>query len=209
MDEDVIVFFLIRTANKMIGNFVWKKFLCLHNSVRPERTSYRKTYHLQQRLCCYVKCLPTHSGTKIENMSDFWRKKNWFSFSLKLQIRSCTGDTGYMRTASAASEAISWYVLFGVPKIVEGPLFRGDIIQKLLSDLDLGTPDDLKSDLRGRPRPLEAKIVFLTQFLDFTKIALAPRGGSGRKISQRIWNLHKISEKMAYYTASNSNEVDE
>ena len=115
-----------------------------------------------------------------------------------------------MRPASAASEAISWYVLFGVPKIVEGPIFRGrDIIQKLLSDLDLGGPDDIKSDLRGRPRPSEAKIVFLTRFLDFTKIALAPRGGPGRKISQRIWNLHKISEKMAYYTASNSNEVDE
>ena len=68
MDEDVIVFFLIRTANKMIGNFVWKKFLCLHNSVRPERTSYRKTYHLQQRLCCYVKCLPTQITCKYSVM---------------------------------------------------------------------------------------------------------------------------------------------
>ena len=49
----------------------------------------------------------------------------------------------------------------GWQKIIEGGIFRGrDSIQNLLSDLDLGAPDDLRSDLRGRLRPLEAKIGF-------------------------------------------------
>ena len=49
-----------------------------------------------------------------------------------------------------------WY-----PKIVEGIIFRGrDIIQNLLSDLDLGGPDDLRPGLRGHLRPSEAKIGF-------------------------------------------------
>ena len=49
----------------------------------------------------------------------------------------------------------------GWQKIIEGGIFRGrDSIQNLLSDLDLGGPDDLRSDLRGRLRPSEAKIGF-------------------------------------------------
>ena len=49
----------------------------------------------------------------------------------------------------------------GCQKIIEGSIFRGrDSIQNLLSDLDLGGPDDLRYDLRGRLRPLEAKIGF-------------------------------------------------
>ena len=31
--------------------------------------------------------------------------------------------------------------------------------QKLLSDLDLGGPGDLRSDLRGHPRPSEAEVL--------------------------------------------------
>ena len=43
---------------------------------------------------------------------------------------------------------------FRCQKIIEGSIFRGrDILQNLLSDLDLGGPGDLRSDLRGHPRP--------------------------------------------------------
>ena len=59
-----------------------------------------------------------------------------------------------MRPASAASEAVTSHGLFGVSKTVEGSIFRGqDRTSKLFSDLDLGGPDDLRSGLRGRPRP--------------------------------------------------------
>ena len=37
---------------------------------------------------------------------------------------------------------------------------------KLLSDLDLGGPGDLRSDLRGHPRPKLAKIVILDSLKD-------------------------------------------
>ena len=53
--------------------------------------------------------------------------------------------------ASAASEAVSY---FRCQKIIEGGIFRGCVMNpKLLSDLDLGGPGDLRSDLRGHPRP--------------------------------------------------------
>ena len=43
---------------------------------------------------------------------------------------------------------------FRCQKIIEGGIFRGFVVnQKLLSDLDLGGPGDLRSDLRGHPRP--------------------------------------------------------
>ena len=59
-----------------------------------------------------------------------------------------------MRPASATSEAVTSYALFGVSKNMEGSIFRGqDRTSKLFSDLDLGRPDDLRSDLRGHPRP--------------------------------------------------------
>ena len=62
---------------------------------------------------------------------------------------------GYMRSASAASEAVTSHVLFGVSKKNIGGIFQGrDIISNLFSDLDLGGPDDLRSDLRGHLRPL-------------------------------------------------------
>ena len=35
--------------------------------------------------------------------------------------------------------------------------------QKLLRDLDLGGPGDLRSDLRGRPRPKIEKLRFYTE----------------------------------------------
>ena len=35
--------------------------------------------------------------------------------------------------------------------------------QKLLSNLDLGRPGDLRSDLRGRPRPEIEKMHFYTE----------------------------------------------
>ena len=42
---------------------------------------------------------------------------------------------------------------FDVLKLIEGVIFQGCIIYpKLLSDLDLGGPGDLKSDLRGQMR---------------------------------------------------------
>ena len=42
---------------------------------------------------------------------------------------------------------------FDVLKPIEGVIFQGCIIYtKLLSDLDLGGPGDLKSDLRGQMR---------------------------------------------------------
>ena len=59
-----------------------------------------------------------------------------------------------MRPASAASEAVTSHGLFGVSKNIEGSIFRGrDSTSKLLSDLDIGEPDDLRSGLRGHPRP--------------------------------------------------------
>ena len=49
---------------------------------------------------------------------------------------------------------------------MEGDIFRGrGRIQNLLSDLDLGGPDDLRSDLRGHLRPSEAKIGFFRTLL--------------------------------------------
>ena len=46
---------------------------------------------------------------------------------------------------------------------MEGDIFRGrGSIQNLLSDLDLGGPDDL----RGRLRPSEAKIGFSQKILN-------------------------------------------
>ena len=60
-----------------------------------------------------------------------------------------------MRPASAASEAVTSHGLFGVSKNIEGSIFRGqDMTSKLFSDLDLGGPDDLRSDLRGHLRPI-------------------------------------------------------
>ena len=60
----------------------------------------------------------------------------------------------YMRPTSAASEAVTSHGLFVVSKNIEGSIFRGqDRTSKLFSDLDLGGPDDLRSDLRGHPRP--------------------------------------------------------
>merc|ERR1711893_475970 len=61
---------------------------------------------------------------------------------------------GYMMPASTASEAVTSHGLFGVSKNIEGSIFRGqDRTSKLFSDLDLGGPDDLRSDLRGHLRP--------------------------------------------------------
>ena len=58
---------------------------------------------------------------------------------------------GYMRPASAASEAVTSHVLFGVSKNIEGGIFQGrDTYSKLSSDLNLGGPDDLRSDIRPR-----------------------------------------------------------
>ena len=66
-----------------------------------------------------------------------------------------------MRPASAASEAVTSHGLFGVSKNIEGGIFRGqDMTSKLFSDLDLGGPDDLRSDLRGHPRPQLKKSLF-------------------------------------------------
>ena len=50
--------------------------------------------------------------------------------------------------ASAASEAVTSHVLFGVSKNMEGSIFQGrDSTSKLFSDLDFGGPDDLRSGL--------------------------------------------------------------
>ena len=59
-----------------------------------------------------------------------------------------------MRPASAASEAVTSNVLFEVSENIEGSIFRGqDRTSKLITDLDLGVPNDLRSSLRGHPRP--------------------------------------------------------
>ena len=43
---------------------------------------------------------------------------------------------------------------FRCQKIIQGGIFRGCVTNpKLLSDLDIGGPGDLRSDLRGHPRP--------------------------------------------------------
>ena len=59
-----------------------------------------------------------------------------------------------MRPASAASEATTSHVLFGMSKNTEGSIFRGsDRTSKLFSDLNLRGADGLRSGLRGHPRP--------------------------------------------------------
>ena len=63
---------------------------------------------------------------------------------------------------------------FHCQKTIEGGIFRGhDNIQKLLSDLDLGGPGDLRSNLRGRWRTIVKKLRFCTvensNFLNFKK----------------------------------------
>ena len=51
--------------------------------------------------------------------------------------------------------------------MMEGSVFRGlDRSQKLLSDLELGGPDGLRSDLRGHLRPKIAKFVILDSLKD-------------------------------------------
>ena len=46
-------------------------------------------------------------------------------------------------------------------KTTEGFIFEGYLMNpKLLSDLDLGGSDDLKTDLRGHLRPLRPKLPF-------------------------------------------------
>ena len=68
---------------------------------------------------------------------------------------------GYMRPASTASEAVTSLGLFGVSKKHRRKHFRGqDRTSKLFSDLNLGGPDDLRSDLRGHPRPQFKKSLF-------------------------------------------------
>ena len=58
----------------------------------------------------------------------------------------------YVRPASMTSEAVTSHGLLGVSKNIEESIFRGqDRTSKLFSDLDLGGPDDLRSDLRGHP----------------------------------------------------------
>ena len=51
--------------------------------------------------------------------------------------------------------------------MMEGSVFRGlDRSQNLLSDLDLGGPSNLRSDLQGHPRPKITKIVILPSLKD-------------------------------------------
>ena len=78
-----------------------------------------------------------------------------------------------MRPASAASEAVTSHGLFGVSKNIEGSIFRGqDRTSKLFSDLDLGGPYDLRSDLRGHPsRGRNSKNRFFTHFEGRTLIS--------------------------------------
>ena len=84
------------------------------------------------------------------------------------------------------------------PKIIEGSIFRGrDNIQNLLSDLDLGGPDDLRSDLRGRLRPSEAKIGF---FSDFTKTVISARFENMRKVFQRFFDAENVLFQMNIIT---------
>jgi len=62
---------------------------------------------------------------------------------------------GHIRPASAASEAVTSHGLYGVSKNIESSIFRGQYrTSKLFSDLDLGGPDDLRSDLGSHLRPL-------------------------------------------------------
>ena len=69
-----------------------------------------------------------------------------------LQIMSqIMGTMRPASAASAASEAVTSHGLFGVSKNIEGSIFRGqDMTSKLSSDLNLGGPDDLRSDIRPR-----------------------------------------------------------
>ena len=56
---------------------------------------------------------------------------------------------------------------FDLVKVMEGVIFQGCLLTpKLVSDLDLGGPDDLKSDLRGHLRSLRSKIQF-SEFFKF------------------------------------------
>ena len=53
---------------------------------------------------------------------------------------------------------------FRCQKILEGGIFRGcDWSQILLSDLDLGRPYGVRTNLRGRPRPETEKLCFYTE----------------------------------------------
>ena len=66
-----------------------------------------------------------------------------------------------MKPASAAAEAVTSHVLFGVSKNVEGSIFRGqDSTSKLFSDFDLRGPDDLRP-----PWSSEAEVPRVTIFL--------------------------------------------
>ena len=76
-----------------------------------------------------------------------------------LQIMSQVMVT--MRPASAASEAVTSHVLFGVSKNVEGSIYQGqDSSSKLFGDFNFGGPYDLKSGLRGHMRPKFQKWLF-------------------------------------------------
>ena len=81
-----------------------------------------------------------------------------------------------MRPASAASEAVTSHGLFGVSKNIEGSIFRGqERTSKLFSDLDLEGPNDLRSDLRGHPRP-QLKNRYYTHFEGRTSLITLNHG---------------------------------
>ena len=68
---------------------------------------------------------------------------------------------GHMRSASAASEAVTSHGLFGVSKNIEGNILRGqDRTSKLFCDLVIGDPDDLRSGPQGQLRPKFQKWLF-------------------------------------------------
>ena len=69
---------------------------------------------------------------------------------------------GCWRPASAASEAVSWYVLFVMSKNHRLKRFlRSWLKSKLAQRPRIKRPGELRSDLRGHLRPKVAKIVIL------------------------------------------------
>ena len=92
---------------------------------------------------------------------------------LALKLRPCIADRenvilrGLRGHPPRSPRSSADMCFLGCQKIIEGSIFWGrDWSQKLLSDLDLGGPGDLRSDLRGHPRPKIAKFVILASLKD-------------------------------------------
>ena len=105
---------------------------------------------------------------------------------------------GHSALTSAASEAVSWYVLFGVSKNHRRKCFLGSWLKSKVAQ---------RPRFRGTgwpqiwpPRPSEAVRGQNRFFSDFTKTVISPRIANMRKVFQRFFDLENMLFQMSIIT---------